>query len=76
MLTHPTYDKLIALGLTGMAKALEEQVDARPQARNAGRDADSHQQQISEWSKKNEHRASLPARPRGSTGTSHARRCV
>ena len=25
MLTHPTYDRLIALGLTGMAKALEEQ---------------------------------------------------
>ena len=25
MLTHPTYEQLIALGLTGMAKALEEQ---------------------------------------------------
>ena len=25
MLTHPTQDRLIALGLTGMAKALEEQ---------------------------------------------------
>src|SRR5689334_4748611 len=25
MLTHPTYDRLLALGLTGMAKALEEQ---------------------------------------------------
>jgi hypothetical protein len=25
MLTHPTYERLIALGLTGMAKALEEQ---------------------------------------------------
>ena len=25
MLTHPTSDRLIALGLTGMAKALEEQ---------------------------------------------------
>jgi len=25
MLTHPTFDRLIALGLTGMAKALEEQ---------------------------------------------------
>jgi len=25
MLTHPTYDQLLALGLTGMAKALEEQ---------------------------------------------------
>ena len=25
MLTHPTHDRLIALGLTGMAKALEEQ---------------------------------------------------
>jgi len=25
MLTHPTYDRLVALGLTGMAKALEEQ---------------------------------------------------
>jgi len=25
MLTHPTYDRLIALGLTGMARALEEQ---------------------------------------------------
>jgi|GEM_PF-6109696 len=24
MLTHPTYDRLVALGLTGMAKALEE----------------------------------------------------
>ena len=25
MLTHPTHDRLITLGLTGMAKALEEQ---------------------------------------------------
>jgi DNA replication protein DnaC len=25
MLTHPTYDRLVALGLTGMAKALDEQ---------------------------------------------------
>ena len=25
MLTHPTHDRLIALGLTGMARALEEQ---------------------------------------------------
>ena len=25
MLTHPSYERLIALGLTGMAKALEEQ---------------------------------------------------
>jgi DNA replication protein DnaC len=25
MLTHPTYDRLLVLGLTGMAKALEEQ---------------------------------------------------
>src|SRR5437016_7317107 len=25
MLTHPTHDRLIALGLTGMAKAIEEQ---------------------------------------------------
>ena len=25
MLTHPTYDRLLALGLTGMAKALEDQ---------------------------------------------------
>src|SRR5215510_14607039 len=25
MLTHPTYDRLLTLGLTGMAKALEEQ---------------------------------------------------
>jgi len=25
MLTHPTYSRLVALGLTGMAKALEEQ---------------------------------------------------
>ena len=25
MLTHPTYDRLLALGFTGMAKALEEQ---------------------------------------------------
>jgi hypothetical protein len=25
MLTHPTHDRLLALGLTGMAKALEEQ---------------------------------------------------
>ena len=25
MLTHPTHDRLIVLGLTGMAKALEEQ---------------------------------------------------
>src|SRR5262245_6450652 len=35
MLTHPTHDRLIALGLTGMAKALEEQrrqpdIDALP----------------------------------------------
>jgi len=29
MLTHPTYNKLIALGLTGMAKALEEQRQQR-----------------------------------------------
>jgi hypothetical protein len=25
MLTHPTYSRLVALGLTGMVKALEEQ---------------------------------------------------
>jgi hypothetical protein len=25
MLTHPTHDRLLALGLTGFAKALEEQ---------------------------------------------------
>jgi hypothetical protein len=25
MLTHPTHDRLVGLGLTGMAKALEEQ---------------------------------------------------
>ena len=25
MLTHPTHERLITLGLTGMAKALEEQ---------------------------------------------------
>lgn len=25
MLPHPTYERLITLGLTGMAKALEEQ---------------------------------------------------
>ena len=25
MLTHPTQDRLVALGLTGMAKALDEQ---------------------------------------------------
>ncbi len=25
MLTHPTHDRLVALGLTGMAKSLEEQ---------------------------------------------------
>ena len=25
MLTHPTHDRMVALGLTGMAKALEEQ---------------------------------------------------
>ena len=25
MLTHPTHERLTALGLTGMAKALEEQ---------------------------------------------------
>ncbi len=24
MLTHPTHDRLVALGLTGMAKALED----------------------------------------------------
>jgi hypothetical protein len=35
MLPHPTYDRLIALGLVGMAKAFEEQrqqlsVRARP----------------------------------------------
>ena len=29
MLTHPTYDRLMALGLTGMAKALAEQRDQR-----------------------------------------------
>jgi hypothetical protein len=29
MLTHPTYDRLVALGLTGMAKALAEQRDQR-----------------------------------------------
>ncbi len=27
MLTHPTLDKLLALKLTGMAKALSEQMD-------------------------------------------------
>jgi hypothetical protein len=26
MLTHPTHDRLIALGLIGMAKALEDQL--------------------------------------------------
>jgi hypothetical protein len=25
VLTHPTHDRLIALGLTGMAKAMEDQ---------------------------------------------------
>ena len=25
MLTHPTHDRLVTLGLTGMAKALDEQ---------------------------------------------------
>ncbi len=25
MLTHPTHDRLVALGLTGMAKSLEDQ---------------------------------------------------
>ena len=29
MLTHPTYERLIALGLTGMAKALEGTNDGR-----------------------------------------------
>jgi DNA replication protein DnaC len=29
MLTHPTHDRLVALGLTGMAKALDEQRDQR-----------------------------------------------
>jgi DNA replication protein DnaC len=29
MLTHPTYDRLVALGLTGMAKALDEQRNQR-----------------------------------------------
>ena len=29
MLTHPTRDRLVALGLIGMAKALEEQRDQR-----------------------------------------------
>jgi DNA replication protein DnaC len=29
MLTHPTHDRLVALGLTGMAKALEEQRSQR-----------------------------------------------
>ena len=29
MLTHPTHDRLVALGLTGMAKALEEQRQQR-----------------------------------------------
>lgn len=29
MLPHPTHDRLVALGLTGMAKALEEQRDQR-----------------------------------------------
>jgi DNA replication protein DnaC len=30
MLTHPTHDRLVALGLTGMAKALAEQREQRP----------------------------------------------
>ena len=32
MLTHPTHERLITLGLTGMAKALEEQRRSRGQA--------------------------------------------
>ena len=34
MLTHPTHDRLIALGLTGMAKALEDQ-RRQPRCRHA-----------------------------------------
>jgi len=30
LLTHPTSERLIALGFTGMAKALDEQRHARP----------------------------------------------
>ena len=30
MLTHPTHDRLVALGLTGMAKALAEQQGESP----------------------------------------------
>jgi hypothetical protein len=41
MLTHPTHDRLIALGLTGMAKALEDYGDNQTSrllpSRNASR---------------------------------------
>jgi len=43
MLTHPTHERLIALGLTGMAKALEEQRNSLGMVpaivRNAARDS-------------------------------------
>ena len=37
MLTHPTHDRLVALGLTGMAKALEEQRNSPTLPRSASR---------------------------------------
>ena len=36
MLTHPTDERLIALGLTGMAKALEEQTPSKVQPSKLG----------------------------------------
>jgi hypothetical protein len=35
MLTHPTHGRLVTLGLTGMAKALDEQ-QRQPDIRNVG----------------------------------------
>ena len=39
MLKHPTEERLVALGLTGMAKALEEQRDSPTSPRSASRNA-------------------------------------
>jgi hypothetical protein len=39
MLTHPTHDRLIALGLTGMAKALEDQRRQQTSPRSPSRSA-------------------------------------
>ena len=39
MLNHPTLDKLLALKLTGMAKALSEQMDHRRARRSVSKNA-------------------------------------